>query len=129
MGLIQIKKDPTWLTLSRIDKRDCAVAVFLMFSLSTVWISGLLGEHTIAFLNYYATFLYVVFAVMLVSIWQPKALSLLLHLVFLWSILFTFLIVWFGYWQTGYLLTLAFHAASAIVSLYLMSKNPQAQQP
>ncbi|WFS63512.1 hypothetical protein LF599_04920 [Pseudodesulfovibrio thermohalotolerans] len=129
MCLIQMKKVPTWLTLSRIDKRDCAVAVFLMFSLPTIWISGLFGDYTIAFLNYYATFLYVVFAVMLVSIWQRKALSLLLHLVFLWSILFMSLIVWFGYWQTGYWLTFVFHTVCAIAYLYAMFKNRQELLP
>ncbi|WP_157917487.1 hypothetical protein [Pseudodesulfovibrio profundus] len=126
MGLIQMKKESAWVTLSRINIWDCAVAAFLLLALSSVWISGLFGEHSIAFLNYYATFLYVVFAVMLVSIWQPKVLKFLPHLVFLWSILFTFLIVLFGYWQTGYLLTLIFHGVYAITYLSFMTKKRQA---
>tara|TARA_Y100001933_G_C18912483_1_gene527361 strand:+ start:59 stop:760 length:702 start_codon:yes stop_codon:yes gene_type:complete len=126
MGLIQMKKESAWVTLSRINIWDCAVAAFLLLSLSSVWISGLFGEHSIAFLNYYATFLYIVFAFMLVSIWQPKFLKLLPHLVFLWSILFAFLIVLFGYWQTGYLLTLIFHGVCAITYLYFMTKKRQA---
>ncbi|NDV20743.1 hypothetical protein GO013_15140 [Pseudodesulfovibrio sp. JC047] len=129
LGFIQMKKVSTWLTLSHLDKRDCPVAFFLMLSLPTIWISSLFGEHTIAFLNYYTTFLYVVFAVMLVSIWQSKALNLLLHLVFFWSILCMSLIVWFGYWQTGYLLTCVFHGVCAIVSLYVMCKKRQVPLP
>ncbi len=127
VGLIQMRKESTWLTLVRMNQWDCAVAAFLMFSLSTIWISGLFGDHTIVFLNCYATFLYVVFVVMLVSIWLPKALGLLLSLVFLWSILFAFLIVQFGYWQTGYWVTFAFHAVCAIASLYIMLKSRQGQ--
>lgn len=126
MGLILQKKESEWLIVSRIAKWDYAVAAFLLLSLPTIWLSGLFGEHEVAFINYYATFLYIVFAVMLVSIWQPKALRLLPHLVILWSILFSFLIVLFGYWQTGYLLTVALHVICSIAYLYFMLKKRQA---
>ncbi len=125
MGFYQLKREHVWLTTSHIKKRDYVVCSYLLLSLPTIWVSGLSGDHTAAFLNYYATFLYVAFALMLLSIWRPKALRILPHLIFLWSILFASLIVYFGYWQTGYWLTIAFHTLYSIAYLYVLSKSRQ----
>lgn len=117
LQLFQLKKENMLVDLSTVHGLELLVGGYFILSLPMLYLSGLLDKFTPTFLNQHATFLYVVFIVMLISAWIPKALRILPHLIFLWSLIFPALIIHSGFFRTGYFITVGFHAVWALMYL------------